>query len=88
MDLAKVMRGVPGNTLPMALRGASEDVRATFLGALPGRSRDMLEEEMATMGAVRGRDVRDAQAALLDYARQLADEEVIRLPIDDEDEMF
>jgi flagellar motor switch protein FliG len=48
----------------------------------------MLEEEMATMGAVRGRDVRDAQAALLDYARQLADEEVIRLPIDDEDEMF
>ena len=88
MDLAKVMRGVPGNTLPVALRGASEEVRATFLGALPGRSRDMLEEEMATMGAVRGRDVRDAQAVLLDYARQLADEEVIRLPIDDEDEMF
>lgn len=89
MDLAKVMRGVPGNTLPVALRGAAPEVRDAFLGALPGRSRDMLEEEMGSMGAVRGREVREAQALLLDYARQLADEDVIKLPIDDdEDEMF
>jgi len=86
MDLAKVMRGVPGNTLPVALRGAGGEVRDVFLSALPGRSRDMLEEEMNTMGAVRGREVREAQALLLDYARQLADEDVIRLPIDDEDD--
>ena len=89
MDLAKIMRGVPGNTLPVALRGATEEVRDVFLNALPGRSRDMLEEEMATMGAVRGRDVREAQSLMLDYARQLADEDAIRLPIeDDEDQMF
>ncbi|WP_407496329.1 flagellar motor switch protein FliG [Pseudooceanicola sp. MF1-13] len=86
MDLARVMRGAPGNALPIALRGAKKEVRDVFLAALPGRSRDMLEEEMNTMGPVRGRDVRDAQAGMVDYAKELADEEVIALPMaDDED---
>lgn len=88
-DLAKVMRGVAGNYLPTALRGASKEAREAFLQALPGRSRDMLVEEMETMGAVRRREVREAQAQLLDYARVLAEEDTIRLPInEEEDEMF
>ncbi len=86
MDLAKIMRGVPGNTLPVALRGAGPELRDVFLNALPGRSRDMLEEEMNTMGAVRGRDVREAQSQMLDYARQLAEEDVVRLPLEEDDE--
>lgn len=86
IDLARVMRGAPGNALPIALRGAKKEVRDVFLSALPGRSRDMLEEEMNTMGPVRGRDVRDAQAGLVDYAKELSEEEVIALPLaDDED---
>ncbi|MWD28482.1 flagellar motor protein [Aquicoccus sp. SCR17] len=88
MALARVMRGVPGNTLPMALRGASKELRDMFLNVLPGRSRDMLLDEMNTMGPVRGRDVREAQAAMVDYAKQLAEEEVIRLPTDDEEDDF
>ncbi|KGM46954.1 flagellar motor switch protein FliG [Pseudooceanicola atlanticus] len=89
MDLARVMRGAPGNALPMALRGAKKEIRDHFLNALPGRSRDMLEEEMNTMGPVRGRDVREAQSGLVDYAKELADEEVIRLPLaSDDDEEF
>ncbi|MBP0484591.1 flagellar motor switch protein FliG [Sagittula salina] len=89
MDLARVMRGVPGNTLPTALRGASQTAREAFLNALPGRSRDMLVDEMDSMGPVRGRDVTAAQSTILDYARSLADEELIRLPLqEDEDEMF
>lgn len=86
MSLARIMRGVTGNTLPMALRGASAEVRDTFLAALPGRSRDMLVEEMSSMGPVRGRDVRAAQVAMVDYAKELAQQEVIRLPMDDEED--
>ncbi|GGE50791.1 flagellar motor switch protein FliG [Primorskyibacter flagellatus] len=88
MDLARVMRGAPGNALPIALRGAKKEVRDVFLAALPGRSRDMLEEEMNTMGPVRGKDVREAQAGLLDYAKELADEEVIALPMADDEEFI
>ncbi len=85
-DLARVMRGVAGNTVPMALKGASEPLKEHFLGALPGRSRDMLLEEMATMGPVRARDVRTAQAELVSCAQQLIEQEVIRLPTEGEDE--
>ncbi|SDG92564.1 flagellar motor switch protein FliG [Alloyangia pacifica] len=86
MDLARIMRGVPGNTLPTALRGASQDARDAFLNALPGRSRDMLMEEMESMGPVRRRDVTSAQTLMLDYARTLADEDQISLPLGDEDD--
>ncbi|MBN9887115.1 flagellar motor switch protein FliG [Salipiger abyssi] len=90
MDLAKIMRGMPGNTLPTALRGASQAARDAFLNALPSRSRDMLQEEMDSMGPVRRREVSAAQSMMLDYARTLADEDQVRLPLsdDEDDEMF
>ncbi len=84
-SLARVMRTVEGNTLPLALRGAKKEIREHFLNALPARSRDMLLEEMAAMGPVRGRDVAAAQSALVDGAMELAEDEVIRLPLDDDD---
>lgn len=88
-SLARVMRGLQGNILPLALRGASKEVRDQFLEALPARSRDMLLDEMNTMGPVRGRDVRAAQAAITSRARDLAAQEVIRLPrAEDEDEII
>ncbi len=87
--LAQVMRNVPGNTLPLALRGASKELRDAFLDALPARSRDMLVEEMASMGPVRGSEVRAAQTQMVDTARELAENEVIALPMgDEEDELI
>lgn len=88
MALARIMRGVPGNTLPLALRGASKALREVFLQALPGRSRDMLLDEINTMGPARGSEVRAAQVAMVDYAKELADTDVIKLPMDDEDDQL
>lgn len=85
-SLALVMRGVQGNILPLALRGASKEVRDHFLESLPARSRDMLTDEINSMGPVRGRDVRIAQAAITSRARDLAAAEVIRLPRAEDDE--
>ncbi len=87
-SLAKVMRTVDGQTLPLALRGAKKEVRDYFLAALPQRSRDMLIEEMNAMGPVRARDVQAAQAQLIDGALGLASEEAIRLPVDDEEDQL
>ncbi|TMV49218.1 flagellar motor protein, partial [Thioclava sp. BHET1] len=64
---------------------AKKEVRDHFLNALPARSREMLLEEMASMGPVRGRDVQRAQSALVDGALELAEEDVITLPTDDDD---
>jgi flagellar motor switch protein FliG len=85
-DLARVMRGVPGNTVPLALRGTTTELREHFLSALPSRSRDMLIDEMDAMGPVRARDVREAQNVMVDYARELAHAGVIHLGDDDEEE--
>lgn len=85
-DLARVMRGVAGNTVPLALKGASEPLVEHFLSALPVRSRDMLIEEISTMGSVRARDVRTAQAELVNFAQQLIEQKVIHLPTEGEDE--
>ena len=86
-DLAKITRGVQGNTLPLALRAASKELRDHFMNALPSRSRDMLLDEMNSMGAVRGRDARDAQMLIVEQTKLLVDEGVIKLPTDgDEDD--
>jgi len=90
-DLAKITRGVQENTLPLALRGASKELRDHFLEALPARSRDMLLEEMNSMGPVRGRDVRAAQMLIVEQTKILIEEEVISLPSaddDDDDDIF
>ena len=86
--LSKVMREAGGNTLPLALRGAKKGVRDVFLAALPSRSRDMLADEMATMGGVRSRDAKAAQTELVEVALRLAAEGEIELPSDEEEEML
>ena len=85
-SLAKVMREVAGNTLPLALRGAEKDVREHFLNCLPARSRDMLVEEMKAMGPVKSKDVKQAQSELVEAAVSLAESGDIELPEDDDGE--
>jgi len=83
--LAKIMREVGGTTLPLALRGAKKEVREHFLGSLPSRSRDMLQEEMDQMGPVRSKDVRQAQSELVEAALRLLADGTVELPLEDED---
>jgi flagellar motor switch protein FliG len=83
-SIAIVIKGIQGNILPLALRGANKDLREHFLAALPSRARDMLVEEMNTMGPVRMRDVNNAQGEIVDFTRELAENEVIFLPTGDE----
>lgn len=82
--LAKVMREVSGNTLPLALRGAKKDVRERFLNAMPSRSRGMLQEEMEAMGPVKTRDVKAAQSLMVETTLRMAAAGDIELPDDDE----
>jgi flagellar motor switch protein FliG len=86
--LAKVIREVSGKTLPLSLRGAKKEVREHFLASLPARSREMLQDEMKAMGAVRSRDVKQAQSETVEITLRLASSGEIELPSDDDDEMI
>lgn len=86
--LAKVMREVTGNNLPLALRGAEKEVREHFLNSMPARSRDMLVDEMKAMGPVKSRDVKAAQSEMVEVALRLADAGEIELPDSDDEDMI
>jgi flagellar motor switch protein FliG len=67
-----LMRHVDKEKLGVALKGASEDVRAFFMGNMSSRAGKMLTDDMQAMGPVRLRDVDEAQALLVNLAKDLA----------------
>ena len=67
-----LMRNVDKDKLAIALKSANEDVRGFFLGNMSSRAGKMLLDDMAAMGPVRLRDVDEAQALLVNLAKDLA----------------
>jgi flagellar motor switch protein FliG len=67
-----LMRHVDKEKLGVALKGANEDIRTFFLGNMSSRAAKMLLDDMQAMGPVRLRDVDEAQALLVNLAKDLA----------------
>jgi flagellar motor switch protein FliG len=67
-----LMRHVDKDKLGVALKGASEAVRQFFLGNMSARAGKMLLDDMQALGPVRLRDVDEAQALLVNLAKDLA----------------
>ncbi len=79
-DLAKLdnaaaqtlLRHVDKDKLAIALKGASEPLRQFFLSNMSSRAAKMLSDDMQALGPVRLRDVDEAQALLVNLAKDLA----------------
>src|ERR1700722_7411620 len=67
-----LMRHVDKDKLGVALKSATGEVRGFFLGILSDRAGKMLLDDMGAMGPVRLRDVDEAQALLVNLAKDLA----------------
>src|SRR6202045_4626877 len=67
-----LMRHVDKDKLGVALKGASEAVRQFFLSNMSTRAAKMLMDDMQAMGPVRLREVDEAQALLVNLAKDLA----------------
>ena len=67
-----LMRHIDKDKLGVALKGASEPVRQFFLSNMSTRAAKMLVDDMQAMGPVRLRDVDEAQALLVNLAKDLA----------------
>jgi flagellar motor switch protein FliG len=67
-----LMRHIDKDKLAVALKGASEPVREFFMGNMSSRAAKMLVDDMQALGPVRLRDVDDAQAQLVNLAKDLA----------------
>src|SRR5438876_962432 len=67
-----LMRNIDKDKLGIALKSANEEVRGFFLGNMSSRAGKMLLDDMAAMGPVRLRDVDEAQALLVNLAKDMA----------------
>ena len=75
LDIASsqtLMRFIEKDKLAVALKGAAEPVRQYFLSNMSTRAAKMLMDDMAAMGPVRLREVDEAQALLVNLAKDLA----------------
>src|ERR1700742_9968 len=67
-----LMRHVDKDKLGVALKSANEEVKSFFLSNMSSRAGKMLMDDMQAMGPVRLRDVDEAQALLVNLAKDLA----------------
>ena len=67
-----LMRHIDKDKLAIALKGANEAVRQFFFSNMSSRAAKMLADDMSVLGAVRLRDVDEAQVLLVNLAKDLA----------------
>jgi len=72
-SIQRLLREVPGDRLPVALKGAEAQVREKFMSNISKRAAEMLQEDLEARGPVKVSDVEAAQKEILAQARQLAD---------------
>ncbi|MFH5924605.1 flagellar motor switch protein FliG [Roseomonas xinghualingensis] len=67
-----LLRSVDKEKLALALKGASDTLKEMFFRNLSERAAKMLKDDIAALGAVRLRDVDEAQAIMVATAKDLA----------------
>ena len=69
--IQQVLRNVDGKDLALALKGASPELKEYVKKNMSERAAAALEEEIELMGAVRVRDVEEAQQRIMEGVREL-----------------
>lgn len=86
--LQTLMRQVDKDMLARALKGANEEMRAFFLGAMSQRAAKNLQDDMQGLGPLRLKEVDEAQMKMVTLAKDLAEKgEIIISKGNAEDEL-
>ncbi len=86
-SIQTLLRKVDKAKLPIALKGANDAVKDVFFSNMSERGAKILRSDIADMGPVRLRDVDDAQAAIVNQAKELASTGEIMIGDGDDDEL-
>ncbi len=81
-----ILRTADKAKLPIALKGAPEEIKNMFFSNMSERASKILKDDMAAMGPVRVSEVDEAQMSIVQTARQLADSGEIKIPEGDEEQ--
>jgi len=83
-----LLRGVERDKLTLALKGASGDLREMFLQNMTERAAKLMRDDIQALGAVRLKDVDEAQSAVVLAAKELAAQGQINLAEGRDEEMI
>jgi flagellar motor switch protein FliG len=78
--LQLVMREVRNDTLTMALKSASEEVREKIYNNISHRAREIIKEDLEALGPVKLSDVEAAQQGIVQLALRLEEEGKLIIP--------
>ena len=84
-SLQRLLRELGGDSLVLALKGASAELRAKLLENMSRNAAQMLEDDLAAKGPVRLSEVEAAQREILDVAKRLDADGEIQLGTGGED---
>lgn len=88
MGIQVVLRVVDKQKLALALKGANEKIRSLFFDNMSERAAKLLRDDMDGLGMVRVKDVDEAQAYLVNTAKDLAGRGEIEINRGDENEQL
>ncbi|MBW1991375.1 MAG: flagellar motor switch protein FliG [Deltaproteobacteria bacterium] len=83
-----LLKEINTQDLALALKAASEDLKAKFFKNMSSRAAEMLQEELEIMGPVRLRDVEAAQQKIIQVAKRLESEGQLVLTSKGGDDIF
>ncbi|MFW8745908.1 FliG C-terminal domain-containing protein, partial [Mesorhizobium japonicum] len=70
-DVQQILRGIAPPVLALAIKGAPEAVSAVIRENMSERNRELLDDELGILGAVRKQQVEEARAEVVRQIRQL-----------------
>ena len=83
-----LLRSVEKDKLPIAIKGASDKLKDLFFKNLSERAAKMLRDDIEALGPVRVRDVDEAQAAIVQVAKELAAQGQIEISAGKDEELI
>jgi len=83
-----LLRMVEKDKLPIAIKGGSEKIRDMFLKNMSDRAAKMLKDDIEALGPVRVRDVDEAQAEIVQLAKELAAQGQIDISASKDEELI
>jgi flagellar motor switch protein FliG len=86
LGIRELLGQLDKKTLALSLRGASEELKNLVFKSMSSRAVDMLKEDMEVLGAVRAKDVNQAQREIVDVARRLETEGKLVLSAESQEE--
>ena len=82
--IREILKNVDKKDLMIAFKGASDGIKDKFLSNMSQRAAEAFKEEMQYLGAVRVKDVEEAQRRIVEVVQGLADQGVFQVGEADE----